>query len=282
MKIIVTGVNGQLGYDVIRELKFRGYHDILGIDIEDLDITSHEDVNNFFNVNNPSTIIHCAAYTAVDKAETNKELCMNVNVRGTKNLVEQAMKYNAKFVYISTDYVFDGEKVLPYEVDDKPNPQSVYGETKYLGELETLKYDKHFIVRISWVFGKNGFNFVKTMLRLSNENESLKIVNDQYGTPTYTKDLARLLVDLIKTDKYGTYHGTNEGTCTWYEFAREIFKLANIDNPVYPIFTSDYPTRAKRPKNSVMSKKILDDNGFSRLPEWKDALQRYLKEIEVI
>ena len=282
MKIVVTGVNGQLGYDVVRELKSRGYQDIIGIDIEDLDITNKNQVVDFFIKNNPNVIIHCAAYTAVDKAEDNKEICMNVNVLGTKNLVEQAKKYDSKFVYISTDYIFDGEKKISYEVSDLPNPQSVYGESKYLGELETLNYDKHFIIRISWVFGKNGFNFVKTMLRLGKEKESLNVVNDQFGSPTYTYDLSRLLVDLIETDKFGIYHGTNEGTCTWYEFTKEIFKLANIKIPVYPIFTVDYPTKAKRPKNSIMSKTSLDENGFNRLPDWKDAIQRYLKEIEVI
>jgi len=282
MKIVVTGVKGQLGYDVVRELKSRGYQDVIGIDIEDLDITNQYAVIDFFKANNPNIIIHCAAYTSVDRAEDNKELCMNVNVNGTKYLVEQAKKYDSKFIFISTDYVFDGEKELSYEVNDQPNPQSVYGESKYLGELETLKYDKHFIVRISWVFGKNGSNFVKTMLKLGKEKEFLNVVNDQFGSPTYTYDLSRLLVDLIKTNKYGIYHGTNEGTCSWYEFTKEIFTLANIAIPVYPIFTSDYPTKAKRPKNSVMSKSSLDENRFKRLPCWKDALKRYLQEIEVI
>ncbi len=282
MKIIVTGVKGQLGYDVVRELKLRGYNDILGIDIEDLDITNHEAVDAFFQNNIPNVIVHCAAYTAVDKAEDNVDLCTKVNVTGTKHLVEQANKYNAKFVYISTDYVFDGYKETAYEVNDKPNPNSVYGETKYLGELETRKTNKHFIVRISWVFGKNGFNFVKTMLRLGKDKEFLNVVSDQFGSPTYTYDLSRLLVDMIETDKYGTYHATNENTCTWYEFTKEIFRLSGISIPVNPIMSSEYPTRAVRPKNSVMSKNSLDLNGFKRLPSWQDALQRYLKEIEVI
>ncbi|MDY0210643.1 MAG: dTDP-4-dehydrorhamnose reductase [Acholeplasma sp.] len=282
MKIIVTGVKGQLGYDVVRELKSRGYQDILGIDIDDLDITNEKHVVQFFKDNNPHAIIHCAAYTAVDKAEDNKDTCMNVNVIGTKNLVMQAMEYDSKFIYISTDYVFDGKKESPYKVNDSQNPQSVYGESKYLGELETLKHYKHFVVRISWVFGKNGFNFVKTMLQLSKEKKFLNIVNDQFGSPTYTYDLSRLLVDLIESDKYGIYHGTNEGTCTWYEFAKEIFALSNIKIPIYPIVSSDYPTKAKRPKNSILDKISLDENGFKRLPDWKDALQRYLKEIEVI
>ena len=207
---------------------------------------------------------------------------MNVNVQGTKNLLVQAEKYDAKFIYISTDYVFDGEKDKPYDIFDLPNPQSVYGTSKHLGEVEVLNYQKHFIVRISWVFGKNGFNFVKTMLRLGKDKESISVVNDQVGSPTYTYDLSRLLVDLIETDKYGIYHATNEGTCTWYEFAKEIFSLANIPCKVNPITTLEYPTKAKRPKNSVMSKYVLDINGFKHLPDWKDALARYLKEIEVI
>lgn len=282
MKVVVTGVKGQLGYDVVRELYSRGYKDILGIDIDHLDITSKDDVVRFFKINKPHIIIHCAAYTAVDKAEDNEETCTKVNVIGTKYLVDEAKKYNAKFVYISTDYVFDGEKETPYEVNDKPSPKSIYGKTKYLGELETIKYDKHFIVRISWVFGKNGFNFVKTMLRLGREKTELNVVNDQYGSPTYTFDLSRLLVDLIETEKYGIYHATNEGVCTWFEFTTEIFKLTGITIPVNPILTSQYPTRAVRPKNSRLSKEKLDINGFKHLPDWKDALKRYLKEIEVI
>lgn len=282
MKIVVTGVKGQLGYDVVRELKGRNYNHVYGIDIEDLDITNNQDVKTYFDFVKPDAIIHCAAYTAVDKAEDNEDICHKVNVIGTKNLVEAAQKYDAKIVYISTDYVFDGDNQLPYEVSDKPNPKSVYGKTKYLGELETLKHDKHFIVRISWVFGKNGFNFVRTMLRLGKEKPSLSVVNDQFGSPTYTFDLSRLLVDMIETDKYGTYHATNEDTCSWFEFTKEIFRLANIEIPVLPIESNQYPTRAVRPKNSVMSKHNLEENGFSRLPNWKDALERYLKEIEVI
>ena len=282
MNIVVTGVKGQLGHDVVNELNKRGYTNVLGIDIADLDITNKLDVESFFNKNKPSVIVHCAAYTAVDKAEDNKDLCMTVNVEGTKNLVEIAKKYDSKIVYISTDYVFDGTKPSEYEVSDQPNPKSVYGESKYLGEIETQKHTKHFIVRISWVFGKNGQNFVKTMLRLGKERESLNVVHDQVGSPTYTLDLSRLLVDMIETEKYGTYHATNEEICTWYEFTKEIFKLSNINIPVNPITTDQYPTKAMRPKNSRMSKQSLVNNGFEKLPSWKDALKRYLKEIEVI
>jgi len=282
MKIIVTGVNGQLGYDVVKEFKSRNYTEVLGIDIQDLDITDKTAVQNFMDINKPTVIIHCAAYTAVDKAEDNEELCYNVNVIGTKNLIESAKDYNVKFMYISTDYVFDGNKNGYYEANDLPNPQSIYGKTKYLGEIETIKYKRHFIVRISWVFGKNGNNFIKTMLRLGNEKDVLNVVSDQIGSPTYTLDLSRLIVDLIETDKYGVYQATNEGSCSWYEFTKEIFRLTNNRIQVNPILTKDYPTKAKRPMNSLMSKQNLIDNGFNLLPTWQDALERYLKEIEVI
>ena len=282
MNIVVTGVKGQLGHDVVNELTTRGYSNVLGIDISDLDITNGYDVVSFFAKNKPSVIVHCAAYTAVDKAEDNKDLCMTVNVEGTKNLVEIARKYDSKIVYISTDYVFDGSKSGEYEINDQPNPKSVYGESKYLGEVEARKHSKHFIVRISWVFGRNGQNFVRTMLRLGKERDSLNVVNDQIGSPTYTLDLSKLLVDMIETEKYGTYHATNGETCTWYEFTQEIFRLANINIPVNPITTDQYPTKAMRPKNSCMSKQSLVDNGFEKLSSWKDALKRYLKEIEVI
>lgn len=282
MNIVVTGANGQLGYDVVNELKKRGFNNVLGIDIEDLDITDKQAVKSFFEKNNPSVIVHCAAYTAVDKAEDNKDLCMKVNVDGTKNLVEIASIYDSKIVYISTDYVFDGTKLDPYEVSDQPNPKSIYGKSKYLGEVEIQKHAKHFIVRISWVFGKNGQNFVRTMLNLGKERELLNVVNDQFGSPTYTYDLSKILVDMIETEKFGTYHATNEEKCTWYEFTKEIFKLSNINIPVNPIITNQYPTKAVRPKNSYMSKKSIVNNGFEKLPSWKDALKRYLKEIEVI
>lgn len=282
MKIVVTGVNGQLGYDVVRELNKRKYTEVFGIDINELDLTDRNAVKVYMSNINPDVIIHCAAYTAVDKAEDNNDLCYDVNVNGTRYLVESARNLNAKFVYISTDYVFSGEKASEYLVSDIPNPKSVYGKTKYLGEVETQKHDKYFIIRISWVFGKNGNNFIKTMLRLSNEKEMLNIVSDQIGSPTYTYDLSKLIVDMIETDKYGIYHATNEGVCSWFEFAQKIFEYSDIDIKLNPILTEQYPTRAKRPKNSTMNKKCLVDNGFSLLPTWQDALKRYLKEIEVI
>jgi len=281
MKIIVTGVNGQLGFDVVRELYKRKYTDVIGIDINDLDITDHVAVDIFLNQKKPDIIIHCAAYTAVDSAEDNERLCYDVNVNGTKYLVEAAKKHNAKFVYISTDYVFSGYKNKSYEIDDFPNPKTIYGKTKLLGEKEVLKYDKYFIIRISWVFGTNGNNFVKTMLRLGKGKEKINVVSDQKGSPTYTYDLSRLISDMIKTEKYGLYHATNEGSCSWYEFASEIFRLANMDVKLNPVTTDKYPTKAKRPSNSSLSKKSLSENGFNFLPTWQDALKRYLNEIGV-
>ena len=282
MKIVVTGVNGQLGYDVVRELSERDYCDILGIDISDLDLTDEKAVKRFMNHYRPSVIIHCAAYTAVDHAEENEAKCYDVNVNGTKYLVESARELNAKFMYISTDYVFSGDKNSEYFVNDKPDPKSVYGKTKYLGEIETLKHEKYFIVRISWVFGKNGNNFINTMLKLAKEKSMLSIVSDQIGSPTYTFDLAKLLVDMIETDKYGIYQATNDGVCSWFEFAQKLFEYSNLEVKLEPILTEQYPTKAKRPSNSVMSKKNLIDNGFELLPSWQDALKRYLKEIEVV
>ena len=279
MKIVVTGVNGQLGYDVVNELNKRKYTNVIGIDIKDLDITNRNSVIMFMNINQPDVIVHCAAYTAVDNAEDDKENCYNVNVNGTRYLVEAAKELEAKFIYISTDYVFSGDKVTEYFVEDIPNPKSFYGLTKYLGEVETLKHNKHFIVRISWVFGVNGNNFIKTILRLGKEKKMLNIVSDQVGSPTYTLDLSKLIVDMIESDKYGVYQATNEGFCSWFEFAQKIFELLNIEISLNPILTNQYPTKAIRPRNSVMSKRKLVDNGFDLLPSWQDALKRYLEEI---
>lgn len=282
MKIIVTGYRGQLGYDIVKTLNENGLNNVIGIDSNYLDITQELLVKKYIENERPEVIIHCAAYTAVDRAEDDELNCFNVNVNGTKYLVESAKKHHAKFIYISTDYIFSGDSLEPYEINDKPNPKSVYGESKYLGELETSKYDKHFIVRISWVFGKNGNNFVKTMLRLGKEKESLSVISDQIGSPTYTKDLSNLILEIMKTEKYGIYHATNEGQCSWYDFAKEIFELSNIHIELKPIATSEYPTKAKRPINSLLSKESLVKNGFNLLPSWQDALKRYLKEIEVI
>lgn len=277
MKILVTGVAGQLGYDVMRELNKRGI-EAIGVDRSDFDITDREATEKFILSVNPNAVIHCAAYTAVDAAEDNVELCRKVNVNGTENIARACAKIKAKMLYISTDYVFPGSGDIPYDINAEKAPQNVYGQSKLDGELVVQKYlQNYFIVRISWAFGKNGNNFVETMLRLGKEREQLSVVGDQIGSPTYTFDLARLLVDMIRTDKYGIYHATNEGYCSWAEFAKEIMRLANLLCKIISISTEEYPTKAKRPLNSRMNKSSLDKNGFVRLPSWQDALRKYLQ-----
>lgn len=279
MKCLVTGISGQLGYDVEKELKRRGYNDIYGVDKNNLDITNHDAVISYVNNLKPDVIFHNAAYTQVDNAEDDQNNCYNVNVIGIKNLVEAANNVNAKIIYISTDYVFPGTGTIPYEVDDEKNPQNYYGKTKYEGELEVKKYPKHFIVRTSWVFGINGKNFVKTMLRVSEEKKEVSVVSDQIGSPTYTVDLAHLLVDMAETEKYGTYHANNEGYCSWAEFTEYIYKTNNRNVRVKHITTSEYKTKALRPLNSRLSKKSLVNNGFKLLPTWQDAIDRYNIEL---
>ena len=280
MKTFITGIHGQLGYDVDLELRRRGYTDILAPTSSEVDITNKESVDKAILTYKPDIIVHCAAYTAVDKAEDDMEKCYAVNVIGTKNITECAKKIGAKLIYISTDYVFDGTKDGYYQEDDKTNPINYYGKTKYLGEEAVRTYDNHIITRISWVFGINGNNFIKSMLRLSETRDTLNIVADQVGSPTYTVDLARLLVDLALSDKKGTtYHVTNDGICSWYEFAKYIFESNKIKMTVNPITTSEYPTRAKRPSNSKMSKEKLINDGFTMLPDWHDAVDRYNKEL---
>lgn len=280
MKVLVTGVRGQLGYDVVRELKKRQIETV-GVDVEEMDITDPAQTETVIREAAPDAVIHCAAYTAVDAAEDNEELCREVNARGTENVARICGEMNIKMMYISTDYVFDGKGTRPWEPDDPRDPLNVYGQTKYEGELAVEKYvKKFFTVRIAWVFGVNGKNFIKTMLNLGKTHDKLTVVNDQTGSPTYTYDLARLLADMIQTEKYGRYHATNEGICTWYEFACEIFRQAGIDVEVAPVTSDEYPSKAKRPENSRMSKKKLKENGFELLPSWQDALKRYLKEIE--
>ncbi|MBN2287435.1 MAG: dTDP-4-dehydrorhamnose reductase [Tissierellales bacterium] len=276
MKVLVTGAYGQLGFDVIKRLDSEGI-EFLGTDRDSLDITNEEQVKRGISDYNPDVVIHCAAYTAVDQAEDERELCYLVNVLGTKYVAEACKEIDAKMVYISTDYVFDGGGDKPFEVTDKPNPINYYGKTKYEGELEVQKaLDKYFVVRISWVFGSNGNNFVKTMLRLGKERDEISVVVDQIGSPTYTPDLAKLLVEMVKTDKYGVYHATNEGYCSWYEFACEIFKLAGMDVKVIPIKTEDYPTRAKRPRNSRLCRDNLSIFHSHNLGTWHNALRRYI------
>ncbi|MFR3729974.1 dTDP-4-dehydrorhamnose reductase [Lacrimispora sp.] len=280
MKVFVTGVKGQLGFDIMNELKKRG-HEAIGVDIEEMDITDEESVNRVIKAAAPDAVIHCAAYTAVDAAEDNEELCRKVNAAGTGYIARVCRELDIKLMYISTDYVFNGQGTRPWEPDDKREPLNVYGQTKYEGELAIEEIlEKYFIVRIAWVFGVNGKNFIKTMLNLGKTRDKLTVVADQIGSPTYTYDLARLLVDMIETEKYGRYHATNEGLCSWYEFACEIFKQAGMNVTVEPVSSDQFPVKAKRPMNSRMSKDKLDENGFVRLPSWQDALARYLTKIE--
>lgn len=303
MKIFVTGVAGQLGHDVMNELASRGYTGI-GTDLAEtysgiqdgsyvtkaeyvpLDITNADDVMKTIQSVNPDAVVHCAAWTAVDLAEDEDKQAKvkAINVDGTKNIADACKKVDAKMVYISTDYVFDGQGTEPWQPDCKDyKPLNVYGQTKLGGELAVSNtLDKYFIVRIAWVFGKNGNNFIKTMLNIGKKYDTLKVVNDQIGTPTYTYDLARLLVDMIETDKYGYYHVTNEGGyISWYDFACEIFRQAGYTTKVVPVTTEEYGlSKAARPFNSRLDKSKLLENGFKPLPIWQDALVRYLKEIE--
>ena len=279
MRILVTGVKGQLGHDVMNELAKRG-HTGIGVDVEEMDITDAKKVNEVIRASEVEAVIHCAAYTAVDAAEDQVELCRKINAEGTENIAKVCKELDIKMMYISTDYVFDGEGTRPWEPDDERHPLNVYGLTKYEGELAVEKHlDKFFTIRIAWVFGVNGKNFIKTMLKLSETHDELNVVDDQIGSPTYTYGLAVLLVDMIETEKYGRYHATNEGLCSWYEFACEIFRQAGRDVKVNPVSSDEFPTKAKRPHNSRMDKSKLTENGFTPLPAWQDALKRYLEII---
>lgn len=290
MKCLVTGTSGQLGYDVMNELKKRGY-EAVGCDITAdaeirLDITDSKAVEETIEKVKPDVVIHCAAWTAVDAAEDEENIpkVYAVNADGTRNLAEACKKADCKMIYISTDYVFDGQGTEPWKADCKDYaPLSVYGKSKLQGELavaETL--EKYFIVRIAWVFGKNGKNFIKTMLNVGKKYPEVRVVNDQTGTPTYTYDLARLLVDMAESERYGYYHATNEGGyISWYDFTCEIFRQAGYTTKVIPVTTAEYGlSKAARPFNSRLDKSKLKENGFEPLPDWKDALERYLKEIE--
>ena len=303
MTVLVTGVAGQLGHDVMNELHKRGYEGVgsdiapkysgaddgtavTKMDYVQMDITNSQEVTETIKKVNPDVVVHCAAWTAVDLAEEseNKEKVMAINVGGTENIAKVCKELDCKMVYISTDYVFDGYGTRPWEEDCKDYaPLNVYGESKLMGEkVVSLNLEKYFIVRIAWVFGVNGNNFIKTMLNVGKKFDTLKVVNDQIGTPTYTYDLSRLLVDMIETDKYGYYHATNEGGyISWYDFACEIFKQAGYKTKVNPVTTEEYGvSKARRPFNSRLKKTKLVENGFTPLPEWKDALSRYLKEID--
>ncbi|MCR4633415.1 MAG: dTDP-4-dehydrorhamnose reductase [Erysipelotrichaceae bacterium] len=287
MKVLVTGANGQLGHDVVNELRKRG-HEAITTDIAGdmdylLDITKNDVIDAVKKIA-PEAIIHCAAWTAVDAAEEeeNKEKVYAINVTGTRNLVKAADFLDCEFLYLSTDYVFDGQGEEPWKPDDKSYaPLCYYGETKLKGELAVSELEKYFIVRIAWVFGLNGKNFIKTMINVGKTHDEVRVVNDQIGTPTYTYDLSRLLVDMIETEKYGYYHATNEGGyISWYDFCEEIYRQAGLTTKVIPVTTLEYGlSKAKRPFNSRLDKSKLSDNGFERLPHWKDALKRYLTEI---
>lgn len=280
MKVLITGIQGQLGYDVGKVLNARKI-EYYAPTLEELDITNHSMVLEVLREYRPDAVIHCAAYTAVDKAEDEPEKCWIINVDGTWNLTNGCKEIGAKLLYVSTDYVFEGIGDQFYEVDNPVNPQNVYGMSKLAGELAVKSsLEKYFIVRTSWVFGKNGNNFVKTMLRLAETRTEINVVCDQIGSPTYTADLAMLLCDMVETEKYGIYHVTNEGVCSWAKFAEEIFRLIENSIRVKAIPTKDYSTKAVRPLNSRMSKEKLVQEGFSKLPDWHSALERYMKEIE--
>lgn len=283
MIVLVTGVKGQLGFDVVNELTKRG-HEAVGVDIAEMDITDKLSVDTVISSVRPQAVIHCAAWTAVDAAEDNEDKVRAVNATGTKYIAEACKDVGAKLMYISTDYVFDGQGTTPWQPDCRDyRPLNVYGKTKLEGELavaDTLK--EYFIVRIAWVFGVNGKNFIKTMLSVGKTHDTVRVVNDQIGTPTYTYDLARLLVDMIETDKYGYYHATNEGGyISWYDFTKEIYRQAGYATKVIPVSTQEYGlSKAARPFNSRLDKSKLIEKGFKPLPAWQDALARYLKEID--
>lgn len=274
--ILVTGSTGQLGSDVVKELLKRGYS-TLSPNRSEFNLCSEDSIRNYILNSNCEAIVHCAAYTQVDKAEDEKDLCIKINATATKHIAKCAKILDIPMIYISTDYVFDGTKDGKYTENDETNPINIYGESKLAGEKYVQEIlDKYYIVRTSWVFNINGKNFIETMLRLSKANNQLSIVNDQIGSPTYTKDLSRLLVDMLETSKYGLYHATNEGYCSWYEFANTIFKLANINIDIKAINSNEYASRAKRPMNSKLSKDKLIEYGFKPLPHWEDALKDYL------
>lgn len=280
MKILVTGASGQLGQDVVLLLHESG-HEVKGCDRSELDITDQQQCEKVIGDYRPEAIIHCAAYTAVDAAEEDIDGAYRVNASGTRNIAVAAEKVGAKLVYVSTDYVFDGQADRPYREYDNTAPQTVYGESKRVGEVlaQTLS-SKYFIVRTSWVYGQYGGNFVKTMLKLGAEKDSLSVVHDQIGSPTYTVDLARFLLQLIQTEKYGIYHASNSGHCSWHEFAQAIFETAGLQVNVLPVTTEQFPRPAKRPAYSVMDHTAIRANDLEDLPHWRDGLERFLAEVK--
>ncbi|MFS0836693.1 dTDP-4-dehydrorhamnose reductase [Paenibacillus sp. 1P03SA] len=278
MKILVTGAKGQLGSEVCRLFEAEG-HEVCGFGRENLDFTDQAACGRIVREIKPDVLIHCGAYTAVDKAESEPDEAYRVNASGTRNLAVEAEKHNAKFCYVSTDYVFDGSGNAPYNEYDNTNPRTVYGKSKRAGEILTQTLSsRYFIVRTSWVYGRTGHNFVKTMLKLGGEKTSLNVVHDQTGSPTYAVDLASFLMELVQTEKYGIYHASNSGTCTWYEFAKAVFEESDMKVAVNPCTTDEFPRPAERPKYSVMDHMGIRSNGFQDLRGWKEGLRDFLKE----
>lgn len=279
MKMIITGANGQLGRE-LTEWKTETA-EVIGFGRNELDITSLPACRNLFTIHRPDVVIHCAAYTAVDKAESEPDEAFRVNAAATRNVAVAAREVGAKFCYISTDYVFDGTGTTPYNEYDRTNPQTVYGKSKLAGELAVqMLHDRFFIVRTSWVYGKYGNNFVKTMLKMAGERDQLKVVSDQVGSPTYTYDLAAFLLELVQTDYFGVYHASNSGICSWYDFAIAIFEDSAISIQVDPCATADFPRPAPRPAYSVLDHSAIRSNGFQPLRPWREALNHYLKDSE--
>lgn len=280
MKILVTGIRGQLGHDVVDELKARNI-EAVGVNSDDMDITDRTSVDSVIDSIHPDAVIHCAAWTAVDAAEDEIEACRAVNVNGSEYIAEACRRTGAVMMYFSTDYVFDGEGTRPWKPDDRTAPVGVYGQSKLDGEnaVRRILPDRHFIIRLQWVYGINGKNFVKTMLKLAETHDRLTVVSDQIGGPSYTRDIAMLACDMIQTDKYGTYHAANTGYCSWYEFAEAIFAEAGKNVAVLPVSSDEYPAKAKRPHNSRLDTSKLTENGFKQLPPWQDALHRFIAEL---
>ena len=278
MRVIVTGSGGQLGRDVCASLTAKG-HGVCGLDLPDVDITDNAQVASYFEAHQPDAVIHCAAFASVDRAESDPQTCFNVNVNGTRNVAEAAEACGAKLVYISSDYIYGGCGTQPLTESSEAHPVNVYGQTKFEGELQARRCSRLFIVRTSWVFGLHGENFVKTILRLAEKQDVLRVVCDQIGSPTFTEDLAELLCAMISTTRYGVYNASNEGFCSWHEFAEEILRLSGRKVCVWPVTSAQYASKACRPCNSRMSKQKLSDAGFARLPFWKDALVRCLRRL---
>lgn len=278
MKILITGSKGQLGLELVKQLKIKGLYKIIDTDRDELDIVDIDNVNEFILSSKPDVVINCAAHTAVDLCETDIENAYKINAIGPRNLAIACEKVNAKFVQVSTDYVFDGNIDRPYREDDNTCPNSIYGSSKLMGENFTKEFcSRHFIVRTAWLYGE-GNNFVRTMIKLSETNKELNVVNDQFGSPTSTVDLAKAIIELIHTEHYGTYHGTCEGKCSWYDFAQKIFEISNIDIKVNPVTSEEYKRPAPRPAYSVLDNFMLKLVGLNSFRNWEDALIEYLNE----